>query len=74
MEDVDESSSENNISVVGTIDYANGPHQLNIKAYQLTLVKETDGSNDFRSRIGFNLFKLPLGYYTFIAEIHSSRN
>ena len=31
-------------------------------------MKDTDGSNDYRSRIEFNLFKLPLGYYTFVVE------
>ena len=34
MEDVDESSSENNISVNGIIDYAPSIHQMNKKAYQ----------------------------------------
>ena len=31
-------------------------------------MKDTDGSNDYRSRIGFNLYSLPLGYYTFVVE------
>ena len=68
MEDVDESSSENNIRVTGIVDFVASSHQINKKAYEFTLVKDTDGSNDYRSRIGFNLFKLPLGYYTFIVE------
>ena len=68
MEDTDDSSSENNIAVTGIVDFAASPHEINKKAYEFTLVKDTDGSNDYRSRIGFNLFKLPLGYYTFIAE------
>ena len=68
MEDGDESSSENNINVTGIVDFANSPHQINKKAYEFTLVKDTDGSNDYRSRIGFNLFKIPLGYYTFVVE------
>ena len=31
-------------------------------------MKDTDGSNDYRSRIAFNLFKLLLGCYTFVVE------
>ena len=68
MEDTDNSSSENNIRVTGIVDFVASPHQINKKAYEFTLVKDTDGSNDYRSRIGFNLFKLPLGYYTFVVE------
>ena len=68
MEDVDHSSSENNIVVTGIVDFAASPHEINKKAYEFTLVKDTDGSNDYRSRIGFNLYSLPLGYYTIIIE------
>ena len=68
MEDTDDSSSENNIQVTGIVDFAASPHQINKKAHEFNLVKDTDGSNDYRSRIGFNLFKLPLGYYTFVVE------
>ena len=67
MEDVDESSSENNISVTGIIDYAPSIHQMNKKAYQLTLNKDL-GSTNYRSRIGFNLGSLNIGYYTFVCE------
>ena len=67
MEDVDESSSENNISVTGIIDYAPSIHQMNKKAYQLTLNKDS-GSTNYRSRIGFNLGSLNIGYYTFVCE------
>ena len=68
MEDTDDSSSENNIRVTRIVDFVASAHQINKKAYEFTLVKDTDGSNDYRSRIGFNLFKLPLGYYTFVVE------
>ena len=68
MEDTDDSSSENNIQVTGIVDFTASPHQINKKAYEFTLVKDTDGSNDYRSRIGFNLYSLPLGYYTFVLE------
>ena len=68
MKDADHSSSENNIVVTGIVDFAASPHEINKKAYEFTLVKDTDGSNDYRSRIGFNLYSLPLGYYTIIIE------
>ena len=68
MEDADHSSSENNIVVTGIVDFAASPHEINKKAYEFTLVKDTDGSNDYRSRIGFTLYSLPLGYYTIIIE------
>ena len=68
MEDTDDKSSENNIAVTGIVDFAASPHEINKKAYEFTLVKDTDGSNDYRSRIGFNLYSLPLGYYTIIIE------
>ena len=68
MEDADHSSSENSIVVTGIVDFAASPHEINKKAYEFTLVKDTDGSNDCRSRIGLNLYSLPLGYYTIIIE------
>ena len=43
-------------------------HIKSIKPYEFTLVKDTDGSNGYRSRIGFNLYSLPLGYHTFVVE------
>ena len=67
MEDVDESSSENNISVTGIISYAPSIHQINKKAYQLTLNKDL-GSTNYQSRIGFNLGSLKTGNFTFVCE------
>ena len=67
MEDVDESSSENNISVTGIVSYPLSIHQMNKKAYQLTLNKDLSSTN-YRSRIGFNLGSLNTGYYTFVCE------
>ena len=68
MEDAEESSSENNIIVTGLVDFTNSLHQINKKAYEFTLTKDTDGSNDYRSRIGFNLYPIGISYYTFIVE------
>ena len=69
MEDTDESSSENNIQVLGIRDFSESPHQiLNKKAYFLKLLFEKDSPNQFQSRLGFNLYKLPVGYYTMVVE------
>ena len=68
MEDTDESSSENNIKVLGINDFPNSPHQINKKAYQLQLLFEKSSPNQYWSRLGFNLYKLPVGYYTMVVE------
>ena len=68
MEDDDESSSENNIKVLGIVDFSNSPHQINKKAYQLRLLFQKSSPNQYQSRLGFNLYKLPVGYYTFVVE------
>ena len=68
MEDTDESSSENNIKVLGINDFPNSPHQINKKAYFLQLLFEKDSPNQYQSRLGFNLYKLPVGYYTLVVE------
>ena len=48
--DQDESSSENNIRVNGVVDF-NGSAHKNKKAYSVDFIKDSDGSNDYRSRI-----------------------
>ena len=68
MEDTDEFSSENNIEVLGINDFPNSPHQINKKAYQLKLLFEKGSPNQYRSRLGFNLYKLPVSYYTLVVE------
>ena len=68
MEDTDESSSENNIEVLGISDFPESPHQINKKAYQLKLLFEKGSLNQYQSRLGFNLYKLPEGYYTLVVE------
>ena len=68
MEDTDESSSENNIQVLGIRDFSESPHQINKKAYFLKLLFEKDAPNQYQSRLGFNLYKLPVGYYTMVVE------
>ena len=68
MEDSDESSSENNIEVLGINDFPESPHQINKKAYYLKLLFEKGSPNQYQSRLGFNLYKLPVGYYTMVVE------
>ena len=68
MENDDESSSESNIQVLGIVDFSNSPHQINKKAYQVKVLFQKISPNQYQSRLGFNLFKLPVGYYTFVVE------
>ena len=68
MENDDESSSELNIQVLGIVDFSKSPHQINKKAYQLKLLFQKGSPNQYQSRLGFNLYKLPVGYYTFVVE------
>ena len=68
MENDDESSSESNIQVLGIVNFPNSPHQINKKAYQLKLLFQKSSPNQYQSRLGFNLYKLPVGYYTFVVE------
>ena len=68
MENDDESSSELNIQVLGIVDFSNSPHQINKKAYQLKLLFQKSSPNQYQSRLGFNLYKLPVGYYTLVVD------
>ena len=68
MNDVDESSRENNIVVINISHFTGSPHSINKNAYLLTLIKDGDGSNQYRSRIGFDIFSLSLGFYTLVVE------
>ena len=66
--DSDESSSEYNITVNGIVDFNESPHQ-NKKAYSIVLTKDA-GTNNYRSRIGFNLYSLAIGTYTIVFEFY----
>ena len=66
--DSDESSSEYNITVNGIVDFNGSPHQ-NKKAYSIDLTKDA-GTNNYRSRIGFNLYSLAIGTYTIVFEFY----
>ena len=62
----DESSSERNIIVNGIADFNGSPHK-NKKAYDIDLVY-TAGTQNYNSKIGINLYPLPIGKYTVIME------
>ena len=64
--DQDESSSERNIIVNGIVDFNGSPHK-NKKAYSVDLVY-TPGTQNYDSKIGINIFPLPVGKYTIIME------
>ena len=66
--DQDESSSERNIIVNGIQDFNGSPHK-NKKAYDIDLVY-TAGTQNYNSKIGINLYPLPIGKYTVIMEYY----
>ena len=66
--DQDESSSERNIIVNGNQDFNGSPHK-NKKAYSIDLVY-TPGTQNYDSKIGINLYSLPIGKYTIIMEYY----
>ena len=68
LSDQDESSSERNIIVNGIQDFNGSPHK-NKKAYDIDLIY-TSGTQNYDSKIGINLYPLPIGKYTFIMEYY----
>ena len=64
----DETSSERNIIVNGLVDFNGSPHK-NKKAYDIDLVY-TSGTQNYDSKIGINLYSLPIGKYTIIMEYY----
>ena len=66
MSDVNESSSESNITVTGIKDFENTPHTLFKKAYHFTIGK--NAQNEYNARIGFNFNPVPTGAYTYVVE------
>ena len=66
LDDPSDTSSEYNITVEAFTDFNESPHK-NKKAFQITLQKDA-GTNNYPSRMGFNLYPLPLGIYTMIFE------
>ena len=66
MEEVDESTSENNIIVDGIKDFPESPHDVNKKAYLFRMGKGSQ--NRYYSRLGLNMYKLSDGEYTLAIE------
>ena len=66
MQDVNDSSSESNIMVLGIKKFPQTPHTIIKNAYKFTMRK--DAQNKYASRLGFNFFRLPAGAYTFVVE------
>ena len=66
LDNPDDTSSEYNVVVNAFTNFNPSPH-LNKKAYSIPLQKDA-GTNNYRSRMGFNLYQLPLGTYTMIFE------
>ena len=68
LSDQDESSSERNIIVHGIQDFNGSPHK-NKKAYDIDLIY-TSGTRNYDSKIGINLYPLPVGKFTIIMEYY----
>ena len=69
LSDQDESSSERNIVVHGITIFNESPHKKNKKAYNADLIYTT-GLQYYDSKIGINLYSLPIGKYTVIMEYY----
>ena len=72
LSDQDESSSERNIIVNGIQDFNGSPHK-NKKAYDIDLIY-TSGTQNYDSKIGINLYPLPVGKFTIIMEYYFPEN
>ena len=68
LSDQDESLSERNIIVHGIQDF-NGSPNKNKKAYDIDLIY-TSGTQNYDSKIGINLYPLPVGKFTIIMEYY----
>ena len=68
LSDQDESTSERNIIVHGIQDFNGSPHK-NKKAYDIDLIY-TSGTQNYDSKIGINLYPLPVGKFTIIMEYY----
>ena len=71
--DQDESSSEQKIIVNGIVDFPESPHK-NKKAYSVDMVYLYPGHHEYVSKIGINIYPLPLGKYTIIMEYYFPEN
>ena len=70
--DPNELSSERDIIVHGLVDFDLSPH-VNKKAFDIDVVY-TSGSKRYNSKIGVNLYPLPIGNYTLVMEYFFPEN
>ena len=70
--DPNELSSERDIIVNGLVDFDLSPHS-NKKAYDIDLVYQS-GTQSYNSKIGVNLYPLPLGNYTLVMKYYFPEN
>ena len=70
--DPNELSSERDIIVHGLVDFDLSPH-VNKKAFDID-VRYTSGSQRYNSKIGVNLYPLPIGNYTLVMEYFFPEN
>jgi len=66
MDDVNQSTSENNIIVDRIEDFSDSPHDISKKAYSFRMGK--GAQNWYASRLGFNIYLLREGDFTLVIE------
>ena len=74
MNDVNETSSEFGITVLGILDFPQSPHLLNKKAIKFQMGLQTNDPTRYYSRIALNMFSLPEGDYTLVVEFFHPTN
>ena len=74
MDDVNETSSEFGITVLGIVDFPQSPHLLNKKAIKFQMGLQSNDSTRYYSRLGLNMFSLPEGNYTLVVEFFHPTN
>ena len=74
MDDVNETSSEFGITVLGILDFPQSPHLLNKKAIKFQMGLQSNDSTRYYSRLGLNFFTLPEGDYTLVVEFFHPTN
>ena len=74
MNDVNETSSEFGIRVLGILDFPQSPHLLNKKAIKFQMGLQTNDSTRYYSRLGLDFFTLPEGDYTLVVEFFHPTN
>ena len=74
MNDVNETSSEFGITVLGIVDFPQSPHLLNKKAIKFQMGLQTNDSTRYYSRLGLDFYKLPEGDYTLVVEFFHPTN